>query len=393
MQGYDSCHIFMSYLSLSLVDPLPQQAARLYDIQKSKLDLIKSTSMEIDNLSLILAYLKDMDDKDELFTDQDEQGRIYESVVSHLKQRTVEHQSNEANPPSTHRQTEIEQIIHRYRQKNTYQSISRDIEVEIKQTIDSKLQFIQHVSEHIHNLRRAIVDLTTKIKAKTVECSVCAEIVHCKLMVTLSQCQHRLCRVCLRRHILSSIERKRETPKCPYPNCQRELRHFDDLQQVLRRRQYEHLNYQLNMTAISKMPGIKYCLTPDCDYCVQYDTTSCSQKVKVTKFECKKCEMVYCLDCKCRWHDGFSSCHAWKRSVKRKKYENYADQKYGKWYKDNRKMVKECPGCHGHVEKNEGCNHMTCRCETEWCWLCGQVFDGVTTTYNHYGFFHAQYDN
>jgi E3 ubiquitin-protein ligase RNF14 len=35
------------------------------------------------------------------------------------------------------------------------------------------------------------------------------------------------------------------------------------------------------------------------------------------------------------------------------------------------KHTKPCPNCSTSVEKNGGCNHITCRhCNFEWCWLC-----------------------
>ncbi|KAJ3340172.1 E3 ubiquitin-protein ligase rnf14 [Gonapodya sp. JEL0774] len=40
-----------------------------------------------------------------------------------------------------------------------------------------------------------------------------------------------------------------------------------------------------------------------------------------------------------------------------------------KWLVEN---SKDCPECGLHVEKSEGCNHMTCsRCKTHFCYLCG----------------------
>ncbi|OSX63329.1 hypothetical protein POSPLADRAFT_1080865, partial [Postia placenta MAD-698-R-SB12] len=29
-----------------------------------------------------------------------------------------------------------------------------------------------------------------------------------------------------------------------------------------------------------------------------------------------------------------------------------------------------CPGCETMIELNHGCFHMTCRCKTEFCYVC-----------------------
>jgi len=41
-----------------------------------------------------------------------------------------------------------------------------------------------------------------------------------------------------------------------------------------------------------------------------------------------------------------------------------------KWFAEN---TKECPQCNVRIEKNEGCNHMTCRqCTYQFCWVCSK---------------------
>ena len=43
---------------------------------------------------------------------------------------------------------------------------------------------------------------------------------------------------------------------------------------------------------------------------------------------------------------------------------------------------RKCPVCGQGVEKNEGCNKMTCACGAYFCWKCGQKLEG--DGYSHY---------
>ena len=47
--------------------------------------------------------------------------------------------------------------------------------------------------------------------------------------------------------------------------------------------------------------------------------------------------------------------------------EDENERKFAEWQQKN---SKKCPSCGNAIEKNKGCNHMTCKCGYEFCWLC-----------------------
>lgn len=57
------------------------------------------------------------------------------------------------------------------------------------------------------------------------------------------------------------------------------------------------------------------------------------------------------------------------------------DSETANWISAN---TKECPKCGSTIEKNGGCNHMTCRkCRNEFCWMCMGIWsEHGTSWYN-----------
>ena len=84
-----------------------------------------------------------------------------------------------------------------------------------------------------------------------------------------------------------------------------------------------------------------------------------------------ECRKDVCLNCRCIYHEGITcDQYDWKKdslSSSIKKYlEGYAQR---------------CPNCKIIIERNQGCNHMTCDkskggCGTQFCYFCGELWDG-----------------
>lgn len=87
-----------------------------------------------------------------------------------------------------------------------------------------------------------------------------------------------------------------------------------------------------------------------------------------------RCGHQFCIDCKQEPHFP-ARCSA---------YQAYLDQarRNGDFLTQNFWRVRvdgrNCISCNEFIEKNGGCNHMTCRCGAQFCWACGSPWKGHT---------------
>eukprot|EP00980_Cylindrotheca_fusiformis_P031038 scaffold25736_cov117-Cylindrotheca_fusiformis.AAC.7 len=104
-------------------------------------------------------------------------------------------------------------------------------------------------------------------------------------------------------------------------------------------------------------PSYRFCPGADC-HCI---ATIASSSIRDIPFAvCNRCSTSFCFLCGEPPHQPASCRHVseWQRLVSNSSF----------WMK---KHTKPCPGCNAPIEKNKGCNHMTCQqCKTEFCWLC-----------------------
>jgi hypothetical protein len=108
------------------------------------------------------------------------------------------------------------------------------------------------------------------------------------------------------------------------------------------------------------------CYRPGCkEFNIQLRPTVNTNK----KYTCKGCNIAsFCVFC-CKPDHGLSKCNI--------------TQDESTQYYISQNTIK-CPGCSVPTEKNQGCNHITCKCcKTHWCYLCSDIYTPETLS-THY---------
>ena len=95
-----------------------------------------------------------------------------------------------------------------------------------------------------------------------------------------------------------------------------------------------------------------FCSTPDCDVIVKMsgETRSGFHNLGI-EINCE-CGETLCSKCGNQWHSPVKC-----ELIKKWKIKCSDDSETMNWLNAN---TKECPKCKAAIEKNGGCNHMTC---------------------------------
>jgi E3 ubiquitin-protein ligase RNF14 len=117
--------------------------------------------------------------------------------------------------------------------------------------------------------------------------------------------------------------------------------------------------------------------TDDSDQAWQSSSVHASTEYEDQRLSiCESCSFAFCNMCKSGWHGEYIRCA--KRDDAELSVEEQASFEY------IRKYTSECPTCSVPVQKQAGCNHMTCfQCRTHFCYLCSMWLD-PRDPYSHY---------
>ena len=198
------------------------------------------------------------------------------------------------------------------------------------------------------------------IQEKT--CLVCFSEMEGEELLSL-KCNHTLCKDCYTEYLLSRLEDPLTLIASPCPLKQCNLIVYESLFEKCLSSNKEALDkyrkfVMKNYTESNS--DIKWCPNPNCGICIRVPGHG------MKEIKCQ-CGTVFCFNCLRETH---RPCDCEMISLWDTKNKSQSED--AKWIIVN---TKQCPNCHKYIEKNQGCNHMTCRkeaggCGYEFCWIC-----------------------
>ncbi|KAM6491008.1 hypothetical protein JOM56_013247 [Amanita muscaria] len=177
------------------------------------------------------------------------------------------------------------------------------------------------------------------------ECVSCMETYATKRCV-VAPCSHVYCSKCM----VSLIETcLRDESIFPVKCCKQVIptTQFIGILNTTLRSKYEHKALEFSTSADWRI----YCSNGSCSAFLG------SSRGETKIMTCSQCRKSTCSGCKQASHPG-DTCRGNVESLKLRQMAR-------------KERWQTCPGCSAIVEQKAGCNHMTCRCRTEFCYLCG----------------------
>ena len=173
------------------------------------------------------------------------------------------------------------------------------------------------------------------------------------------------CSDCLTSWIVTQIlelhYQTHENIQCLNATCKRPFK-VQDVYNKLTQEQQDVINTVLFDVYLKKTDDVRKCPNNECSYAGVITTIPCSSKLE-------------CPNCSTQWREKIH--HTTTEKI-RDFVLNYGTQKNevlsDVWQEA---FARRCPKCSVSIQKNGGCNHMTCkRCQYEFCWLCNQPHKG-----------------
>ena len=214
-------------------------------------------------------------------------------------------------------------------------------------------------------------------KADVPECSVClTDIDNQDEIFCLEYCGHAYHVSCI--ELQTSRQAIKFPLECAAENCNEPFV-WKDIESLFKKTSLTAqfvVDHSLRSYVAANSATVKNCLTPDCKMVYMS-----SKEGKL--FMCSCCGLHICTKCHVQYHDGLSCAMA--------KAAKEGDKELEEWLSKSSDR-KRCPECKSPIERNGGCNHITCRnCHKHICWKCLEYFSTDHECYRHLARVHLSF--
>jgi len=186
-----------------------------------------------------------------------------------------------------------------------------------------------------------------------VHCTICNDsLQHRDALHT--PCDHQYCKDC----VVSLVEHfTKDESLFPLRCCQSPIPVSDVIPFISATLNRLFLSKHTEFSVLSK--DRIYCVNPTCSTFL-----GSSKGLATSAVQCPRCRQSTCPRCKQTAH-GEDDCAVNTATIQLRALAR-------------RLGWQTCPGCHTLVELQIGCYHMTCRCRTQFCYLCAVPWKGCT---------------
>ncbi|KAL8051592.1 hypothetical protein ABFX02_06G157800 [Erythranthe guttata] len=191
-------------------------------------------------------------------------------------------------------------------------------------------------------------------------CNICFEEFNADNVMFSCTCGHPFCMDCWRSYVSISINNGPACLRlsCPEPKCKSDVGP-DMIELLASEEDREKYNRYFFRSYVECHANMRWCPGDGCDRAVRI------QSVERENYDVAcDCSRGFCFKCMDECHRP-ADCETVRKWTK----QNESEENNNKWLLS---YTKPCPECGRKIEKNQGCNHITCRdpCKHEFCWLC-----------------------
>ncbi|KAK7172175.1 hypothetical protein R3I93_004472 [Phoxinus phoxinus] len=247
------------------------------------------------------------------------------------------------------------------------QAVDTAVEKSEVQELDQRA--VQEVDPHTDILTQ-LLDFNEAQKQKVFDskvfcCGICFSENLGSRSLLFKECQHVSCKACVKEYFKIQIrDGKVQCLTCTEPECM-SLASPAQVKLLVGEDEFARYDRLLLQSSLNRMEDVVYCPRMSCCMAVVIEPDA-------NMGICPSCRFVFCTLCKRTYH-GLSLC----KEVQMEK--DLQEKQLIQSYKDDEALSedwvmlnsKPCPSCRSNIQKDLGCNKMTCvSCQQYFCWKC-----------------------